>query len=69
MTRCLYLDFEWKNKLRFVRIYQGDHNLPGIYFDTPTFDRITKDKAAKFGDMLSASGGSGVFILWDKNKQ
>ena len=59
MTRCLYLDFEWKNKLRFVR----------IYFDTPTFDRITKDKAAKCGDMLSASGGSGVFILWDKRKQ
>ena len=59
MTRCLYLDFEWKNKLRFVR----------IYFDTPTFDRITKVKAAKFVDMLSASGGSGVFILWDKNKQ
>ena len=40
-----------------------------IYFDTPTFDRITKVKAAKFVDMLSASGGSGVFILWDKNKQ
>ena len=58
MTRCLYLDFEGKNKLRFVR----------IYFDTPTFDRITKDKVAKFVDMLSAIGGSGVFILWDKNK-
>ena len=48
MTRCLYLDFEAKNKLRFVR----------IYFDTPTFDRITKDKAAKFVDMLSAIGGT-----------
>ena len=44
----LYLDFEWKNKLRFVR----------IYFDTPTFDRITKDKSAKFVDMLSAIGGT-----------
>ena len=43
-----YLDFEWKNKLRFVR----------IYFDTPTFDRITKDKSAKFVDMLSAIGGT-----------
>ena len=29
-----------------------------IYFDTPTFDRITKDRAAKFVDMLSAIGGS-----------
>ena len=29
-----------------------------IYFDTPTFDRITKDSAAKFVDMLSAIGGT-----------
>ena len=36
------------NKLRYVR----------IYFDTPTFDRITKDRAAKFVDMLSAIGGT-----------
>ena len=42
------LDYEWGNKLRYVR----------IYFDTPTFDRITKDKAAKFVDMLSAVGGT-----------
>ena len=42
------LDYEWKNKLRYVR----------IYFDTPTFDRITKDRAAKFVDMLSAIGGT-----------
>ena len=41
-------DYEWKNKLRYVR----------IYFDTPTFDRITKDRAAKFVDMLSAIGGT-----------
>ena len=27
-------------------------------FDTPTFDRITKDRAAKFVDMLSAIGGA-----------
>ena len=40
--------FEWKNKLRYVR----------IHFDTPTFDRITKDRAAKFVDMLSAIGGT-----------
>ena len=29
-----------------------------IYFDTPTFDIITKDRAAKFVDMLSAIGGT-----------
>ena len=62
-------DYEWKNKLKFVR----------IYFDTPTFDRITKDKAAKFVDMLSAIGGtmglltgfsiiSGVEILYFTHK-
>ena len=42
------LDYEWKNKLRFVR----------IYFGSPTFDRITKDRAAKFEDMLSTIGGT-----------
>ena len=44
----LCLDYEWKNRLRYVR----------IYFDTPTFDRIEKDRAAKFVDMLSAIGGT-----------
>ena len=34
--------------MRFVR----------ISFDTPTFDRIIKDRAAKFVDMLSAIGGT-----------
>ena len=29
-----------------------------IYFDTPTFDRITKDRADKPVDMLSAIGGT-----------
>ena len=29
-----------------------------IYFETPTFDRITKDQAAKFVDILSAIGGT-----------
>ena len=29
-----------------------------ITFDTPIFDRITKDRAAKFVDMLSAIGGT-----------
>ena len=45
---CLIIAFEWQNKLRFVR----------IFFNTPTFDRITKDRAAKFVDMLSAIGGT-----------
>ena len=55
--------------MRFVR----------IYFDTPTFDRITKDRAAKPVDMLSAIGGtmglltgfsiiSGVEILYFAGK-
>ena len=34
--------------LKFVR----------IYFDTTTFDIITKDRAAKFVDKLSAIGGT-----------
>ena len=29
-----------------------------IFFDTPTFDRIIKDRSAKFVDMLSAIGGT-----------
>jgi len=29
-----------------------------IYFKTPKFDRIIKDRAAKFVDMLSAVGGT-----------
>ena len=29
-----------------------------IYFDTPTFDRITKDSAAKMTDMFSSIGGT-----------
>ena len=44
----ILLEFQWKNKLRYVR----------IFFDTPTFDKITKDRAAKFVDMLSAIGGT-----------
>ena len=43
-----YLDYQWKNKLRFVR----------IYFGPATFDRITKDRAAKFEDMLATIGGT-----------
>ena len=29
-----------------------------ISFDTPSYDQITKDRAAKFVDMLSAIGGT-----------
>ena len=29
-----------------------------IYFDTATYDKITKDRSAKFVDMLSAIGGT-----------
>ena len=48
MKNLHFEDYEWKNNLRLVR----------IYFDTKTFDRITKDRAAKFTDMLSAIGGT-----------
>ena len=44
----MILDYELKLDLKFVR----------IYFDTTTFDIITKDRAAKFVDMLSAIGGT-----------
>ena len=43
-----FTDYEWTNKLRLVR----------IYFNTPTLDRITKDRAAKFVDKMSAIGGT-----------
>ena len=42
------LDFKWKNDLKLV----------SIYFDTPGYDEITKDTAAKFVDRLSAVGGT-----------
>ena len=29
-----------------------------IYYDATTFEKVTKDKAAKFVDMLSAIGGT-----------
>ena len=45
---CYFVGYNWENKLRFVR----------IRLDTPTFDRITKDRSAKFIDMLSAIGGT-----------
>ena len=36
-----------KSRLNYVK----------IQFDTSTFDKITKDRSAKFVDMLSAIGG------------
>ena len=44
----IFQEFDSELKLRFVR----------IYFYATTFDRITKDRAAKFVDMLSAIGGT-----------
>ena len=44
----IWLGLKWETQLRFVR----------IYFDTPTIDIVTKDRAAKFVDMLSAIGGT-----------
>ena len=43
-----YFYSEWKNDLKYIR----------IFFDTPTINKITKDRAAKFVDMLSAIGGT-----------
>ena len=37
-----------KKNLKFIR----------IFLDTPTFTKISRDKAAKFVDMLSAIGGT-----------
>ena len=42
------LDFKFASKLHYVK----------IIFDTPKFEKITKDRAAKFVDMLSAIGGT-----------
>ena len=48
MSFVTFADYEFENRVRYVR----------IYFDTPTYDKITKDRAAKFVDMLSAIGGT-----------
>ena len=42
--------------------FEPDLQFVRIYFDTPTYDRITKDKRVKFVDILSAIGGTmGLF--------
>ena len=43
-----FIDFEWVSQLRYVK----------IYFETPKFEMITKDRSAKFSNMLSAIGGT-----------
>ena len=43
-----FLEYEFRSKMRYVR----------IYFDTPTYDKIAKDKASKWVDKLSAIGGT-----------
>ena len=45
---CVFQDYDSELNLRFVR----------IHFYATTFDIITKDRAAKFVDMLSAIGGT-----------
>ena len=45
---CFYQDYDSGLSLRFVR----------MHFYSTTFDRITKDRAAKFVDRLSAIGGT-----------
>ena len=42
------LDYKAFSKLYYIK----------IMFNTPMFERITKDRAAKFVDMLSAVGGT-----------
>ena len=42
--------------------YEPDLQFVRIFFDTPTYDRITKDEKVKFVDILSAVGGTmGLF--------
>ena len=48
LSHFLKSDLDSYMDLKYVR----------IYFGATTFDRITKDRAAKFVDMLSAIGGT-----------
>ena len=47
MIKC-NSELNFASKLHYVK----------ISFDTPKFEKITKDRAAKFVDMLSAIGGT-----------
>ena len=42
------VEFEFSSKIHYVK----------ITFDTPKFEKITKDRAAKLVDMFSAIGGT-----------
>ena len=44
----LHLEFNFASKLHYVK----------VSFDTPQFEKITNDRAAKFVDKLSAIGGT-----------
>ena len=44
----IILEYQYASKLHYVK----------ISFNTPKFDKITKDSAAKFVDKLSAIGGT-----------
>ena len=42
------LEYELNSKLKYIK----------LYFDTPVYDEVTRDQAAKFVDVLSAIGGT-----------
>ena len=44
----MFLEYEYRNDLKYVK----------IQFNTPTFDVIYKDRSAKLVDKLSAIGGT-----------
>ena len=48
MIFVIFVDYRFASKLHYVK----------ITFDTPKFEKITKDRAAKFVDQLSAIGGT-----------
>ena len=55
------LTSKWNTSF-LVTSYEPDLQFVRIYFDTPTYDRITKYEKVKFVDILSAVGGTmGLF--------
>ena len=61
-SKGLFIDFKtWLRQYFNILDYEMRRNRliwVEIQFATSTFDRVTKDKAAKFVDMLSAVGGT-----------
>ena len=54
-------NYNWKNTFNKFHIefdFASNLHYMKINFDTPKFEKITKDRAAKFVDMLSAIGGT-----------